>query len=126
MAVIKSGRPSTSHYKLLQRLPGTSHVQVSLESGRTHQIRVHMTHIGYPIVGDRLYGKGPIKQKGLTASAIEAINGFPRQALHARALKLIHPESGDSCEFHAPLADDIDGLITALTRMKGDSKYVEP
>ena len=116
MAVMKSGRPSTSHYKLLQRLPGTSHVQVSLESGRTHQIRVHMTHIGYPIVGDKLYGRGPIKQKGLTTSAIEAINGFPRQALHARTLKLIHPDSGEACEFNAPLAEDIRGLITILNR----------
>lgn len=114
MAVIKSGRSATSHYRLIQRLPGTSHVEVSLESGRTHQIRVHMTHIGYPIVGDTLYGRGPIKQKGMPASAIEAINGFPRQALHARTLKLIHPESGEECVFQAPLADDISDLIKTL------------
>jgi 23S rRNA pseudouridine1911/1915/1917 synthase len=114
MAVIKNGKPATSHYKLKQRLPGTSHIEVSLESGRTHQIRVHMTHIGYPIVGDMLYGRGPVKQKGLPASAVEAINGFPRQALHARTLKLVHPETGDACEFHAPLASDISGLIETL------------
>jgi 23S rRNA pseudouridine1911/1915/1917 synthase len=120
MAVVKSGRSATSHYKLMQRLPGTSHVQVSLESGRTHQIRVHMTHIGYPIVGDLLYGRGPIKQKGLSASAIKAINGFPRQALHARALKLIHPDSGEECVFQAPLADDISGLINALKLAMSD------
>jgi len=121
MAVMKSGRTATSHYKLKKRLPGTSHVEVSLESGRTHQIRVHMTHIGYPIVGDLLYGRGPIKQKGLPASAIEAINGFPRQALHARTLKLIHPESRDECEFHAPLADDISQLIDALISAMDDA-----
>jgi len=115
MAVMASGRSATSHYQLLKRLPGTSHVQVSLESGRTHQIRVHMTHIGYPIIGDLLYGRGPIKQKGLPATAIEAINGFPRQALHARTLKLIHPGSGEECEFSAPLADDISELIKTLT-----------
>lgn len=120
MAVIKSGRPATSHYKLIRRLPGTSHVEVSLESGRTHQIRVHMTHIGYPIVGDLLYGRGPIKQKGLSASAIEAINGFPRQALHARTLKLVHPGSGENCEFSAPLADDIGGLIQTLQQAISD------
>jgi 23S rRNA pseudouridine1911/1915/1917 synthase len=120
MAVVKNGRSATSHYKLMQRLPGTSHVQVSLESGRTHQIRVHMTHIGYPIVGDLLYGRGPIKQKGLSASAIKAINGFPRQALHARALKLIHPDSGEECVFQAPLADDISGLINALKLAMSD------
>ncbi len=120
MAVRESGRTATSHYRLIQRLPGTSHVEVSLESGRTHQIRVHMTHIGYPIVGDPLYGRGPIKQKGLPASAIEAINGFPRQALHARTLRLIHPESDDECEYHAPLADDMSELIATLEASKND------
>jgi 23S rRNA pseudouridine1911/1915/1917 synthase len=114
MAVIKDGRPATSHYKLKQHLPGTSHIGVSLESGRTHQIRVHMTHIGYPIVGDLLYGHGPIKQKGLPAEVIAAVNEFPRQALHARTLKLIHPDSGKECIFQAPLADDIAGLIATL------------
>ena len=107
MAVRESGKAATSHYRLIRRLPGTSHVEVSLESGRTHQIRVHMTHIGYPIVGDTLYGRGPIKQKGLPASAIEAVNRFPRQALHARTLRLIHPASEEECEFNAPLADDM-------------------
>ncbi len=120
MAIVKSGRSAISHYKLKQRLPGTSHVEVSLESGRTHQIRVHMTHIGYPIIGDLLYGRGPIKQKGLSVAAIEAINGFPRQALHARTLKLIHPDSGKECEFSAPLADDISGLIETLKQAKED------
>lgn len=120
MAVRESGRTAISHYKLIRRLPGTSHVQVSLESGRTHQIRVHMTHIGFPIVGDSLYGRGPIKQKGLTATAIAAINGFPRQALHARTLKLIHPESEEQSEFHAPLADDISELINTLKQSMTD------
>ena len=114
MAVVDGGKPATSHYRLIQRLPGTSHIEVSLESGRTHQIRVHMTHIGYPIIGDLLYGRGPIKRKGLSPSAVEAINTFPRQALHARTLKLVHPETGEECQFHAPLADDIVGLIEAL------------
>ena len=121
MAVVKGGRPATSHYKLIQSLPGTSHIKVSLESGRTHQIRVHMTHIGYPIVGDPLYGRGPIKQKGLPAEAINAINGFPRQALHARMLKLTHPDSGEDCEFHAPLAVDIAGLIDTLKCAMADA-----
>lgn len=121
MAVIQGGKPATSHYRLIQRLPGTSHIEVSLESGRTHQIRVHMTHIGYPIVGDLLYGRGPIKKKGLPAIAVKAINEFPRQALHARTLKLIHPESGKVCEFHAPLADDIRSLIDALKNSVSDA-----
>ena len=79
-----------------------------------------MTHIGYPIVGDTLYGRGPIKQKGMPASAIEAINGFPRQALHARTLKLIHPGSGEECVFQAPLADDISDLISTLKHAMSD------
>jgi 23S rRNA pseudouridine1911/1915/1917 synthase len=116
MAVRDSGRTATSHYRLIERLPATSHVEVALESGRTHQIRVHLTHIGYPIVGDPLYGRGPVKQKGLSVTAIEAINSFPRQALHARTLKLIHPASGEACEFHAPLATDIEELIMTLKR----------
>ena len=79
-----------------------------------------MTHIGYPIVGDTLYGRGPIKQKGLPASATEAVNRFPRQALHARTLKLIHPASEEECEFNAPLADDMIELITTLKQSKID------
>ena len=121
MAVMDNGKPATSHYRLIQRLPGTSHIEVSLESGRTHQIRVHMTHIGYPIVGDLLYGRGPIKKKGLPPIAVNVINAFPRQALHARTLKLVHPESGDECEFHAPLAADISGLIAVLKNTVTDA-----
>jgi len=120
MAVRKGGKAATSHYRLIERLPGTSHIEVSLESGRTHQIRVHMTHLGFPIVGDPLYGRGPVRQKGLPTEAVEAINGFPRQALHARTLKLIHPDSGEACEFHAPLADDITELIATLKHAKAD------
>lgn len=120
MAVRESGRTATSHYKLIQRLPGTSHVEVSLESGRTHQIRVHMTHIGYPIVGDPLYGRGPIKRKGLPELAITAINKFPRQALHARTLRLIHPETEEECEFNVPLADDMNELIMTLRQSMSD------
>jgi len=114
MAVVAGGKPAASHYKLLQHLPGASHVEVALESGRTHQIRVHMTHIGFPLVGDALYGRGPVRKKGLPPAAVEAINGFPRQALHARTLKLAHPASGEVLEFHVPLAADIETLIARL------------
>lgn len=114
MAVVKGGRPAVSHYRLVQALPGTSHVEVALESGRTHQIRVHMAHIGYPVVGDPLYGRGPIRQKGLPPEVVAAVNNFPRQALHARSLRLVHPESLEKCEFHTPVADDIQELLAVL------------
>ncbi len=114
MAVVSGGKPATSHYTLKQHLPGSSHLEVSLESGRTHQIRVHMTHIGHPIVGDPVYGRGRVKQKALLAEAAAALNDFPRQALQARTLKLIHPDGGHHCEFHAPLARDIRVLIDIL------------
>ena len=80
-----------------------------------------MRHIGYPVVGDQLYGRGSIKQKGLQVSAIAAINGFPRQALHARTLKLIHPGNEEKCEFSTPLADDIRALITTLKQSVADA-----
>jgi len=121
MAVMEGGKPAISHYRLIRRLPGTSHVEVSLESGRTHQIRVHMTHLGYPIVGDSLYGRGPIRKKGLPPTAVLLINEFPRQALHARTLKLVHPGTAESCEFHASLADDFSGLINALNGVMSDA-----
>ncbi len=114
MAVVAGGKPARSHYRLLRRLPGASFVEVTLESGRTHQIRVHMAHVGFPVVGDPLYGRGPVRAKGLPPAAAAAINTFPRQALHARTLKLEHPLGGEALEFQAPLAADISGLIAAL------------
>ncbi len=117
MAVVEGGRTATSHYRTIRRLPGTSHVEVSLESGRTHQIRVHMTHIGFPIVGDRVYGRGAINKKGLSGTVVTTINEFDRQALHAHTLKLIHPESGAECAFHAELPKDIRILIEVLRGM---------
>lgn len=119
MAVVPGGKPATSHYSLQQHLPGCSHIEVALESGRTHQIRVHMTHIGHPIVGDPTYGRGPVKQKGLPVAVVAAINEFPRQALHARTLKLIHPEGGHECEFHAPLAADFKELLARIRLAAG-------
>ena len=80
---------------------------------------MHLTHIGYPIVGDPLYGKRSVKQKGLPAAAIEVFNGFPRQALHARTLRY-HPRIGTACAFRAPLADDLDELIDILKRARTD------
>jgi 23S rRNA pseudouridine1911/1915/1917 synthase len=114
MAVVQGGKPAVSHYRLIRRLQACSHVEVSLESGRTHQIRVHLTHIGFPLVGDPVYGKGSIRQKGLAPEVVELINGFPRQALHAKKLNLLHPCSDNLLKFETPLADDIRLLIKSL------------
>jgi 23S rRNA pseudouridine1911/1915/1917 synthase len=73
-----------------------------------------MAHVGFPVIGDPLYGHGPVRRKGLPPEAADAINAFPRQALHARTLKLVHPLSGEALEFQAPLAADIANLIAAL------------
>ena len=87
---------------------------MQLETGRTHQIRVHMAHRNYPLVGDPLYG-GRLKQPaGATEALRQALHKFPRQALHARKLGLIHPATGEYREFEAPLPADMTGLIAAL------------
>jgi 23S rRNA pseudouridine1911/1915/1917 synthase len=114
MAVIANGKPAVSHYRLLRAFDGFSHLEVSLESGRTHQIRVHMTHIGLPLVGDPQYGKGPSRKLKLSPLLRETITKFPRQALHARRLTLTHPDSGESCGFEAPQPDDMKSLLAVL------------
>ena len=114
MAVVPGGRPAVSHYRLLNAFRHFSHVRVALESGRTHQIRVHMQHIGHPLVGDPQYGRKTPAPKQLSAGAYEAVSQFPRQALHACKLSLKHPEKQVQCEFHAPVAEDLAGLIRVL------------
>jgi len=114
MAVVASGRPAVSHYRLLKTYQHFSQLRVSLESGRTHQIRVHMQHLGFPVIGDPQYGRKTGKSAALTASVFAAVNDFPRQALHARMLKLVHPGSLERCEFEAPIPADLAGLLQTL------------
>ena len=114
MAVVPSGRPAISHFRVLRRFGAATHLQVSLETGRTHQIRVHMSHLGHPLIGDPVYGKSPKRNSGLSAAQVEFIRAFPRQALHARVLELTHPGSGDQLRFEAKLPDDFEQLIRAL------------
>lgn len=114
MAVVPSGRPAVSHYKLLEAFAHFSHLRVSLESGRTHQIRVHMQHLGHPVVGDPQYGQNPANKATLSEKALKAVKAFPRQALHARTLRLKHPGTLESCEFEAVLPDDIYALLQLL------------
>lgn len=123
MAVVTKGRPAVSHYQLLQAFEDFCYISVSLESGRTHQIRVHMRHIGHPLVGDLQYGQKIPGTVALSEIESKVIGGFPRQALHARTLKLLHPRTGAHCEFSAPLPEDFSGLLTTLeTRTASGSK----
>jgi 23S rRNA pseudouridine1911/1915/1917 synthase len=114
MAVVHSGKPAVTHFRLIRHFIGSSHLKVSLKTGRTHQIRVHMQHIGHPMVGDPVYGKAKRKLKGLPTSLAEAIREFPRQALHARKLSLIHPRDGRTVSFETELPPDLAALLEAL------------
>lgn len=109
MAVVPGGKPGITHYRVLERLPGATLVECSLETGRTHQIRVHLAHIGHPLVGDPVYGTGQGR-----ANLPAAARDFPRQALHARRLGLIHPANGQPMAWESPLPDDFTALLEAL------------
>jgi 23S rRNA pseudouridine1911/1915/1917 synthase len=97
-------------------------LQCELESGRTHQIRVHMTHAGYPLVGDPLYGKGLRLPRGATSELADALRGFKRQALHAERLAFAHPVTGEALVFDAKPPRDFLDLLAAL---RADAADVE-
>lgn len=116
MAVLRNGgKEAITHYRVLTRFSAHTHIRVSLETGRTHQIRVHLAHVGYPLVGDATYGGRFKTPKGASPELIDALKAFGRQALHAARLGLIHPASGEEMRWRAPLPDDFVGLLTALT-----------
>ena len=119
-AVVESGKNAVTHYRLIQRFRGHTHIRVQLETGRTHQIRVHMAHVRYPLVGDPVYGGRIRLPAGASPELREALQSFRRQALHARKLGLIHPESGEYMEFEAPLAEDLSALLDVL---RADLEY---
>lgn len=114
MAVVAGGRPAVTHYRVLERFRAHTLLAVHLETGRTHQIRVHMTHIHHPLVGDRTYGGRPRPGKGASLRAAEAIRAFPRQALHAIALALVHPLTGEVMRWEVPMAPDLAELLAVL------------
>ena len=117
MAVLAAGGKSAiTHYRVSRRFGHHTRILVTLETGRTHQIRVHMAHRKYPLVGDPQYGGRPRIPKGASSELIEALRSFPRQALHAQALGLIHPESEEQMRFECPLPADIIALLDVLER----------
>ena len=131
IAVREGGREAITHYKVIKRLepprkvtsrsnvmqgiaPTLSLVECRLETGRTHQVRVHMAHIGYPLVGDPLYSRRNNPQKNFSDRAKEALSSFKRQALHAYLIGFIHPVTKETLTFKAELPNDMKCLITAL------------
>lgn len=117
MAVVAAarGRRAVTHWRLAATYPGASLVECALETGRTHQIRVHLTAIGHPIVGDPVYGTGfRTKAARLEPAAAAAAAAFSRQALHATTLGFDHPVTGERLVFSQPAPHDMAGLIAAL------------
>ena len=116
MAVTENGREAITHYRLLERFREHSHIKVQLETGRTHQIRVHMSYLRHPIVGDPVYAGRQRIPAGAQQNLVDYIQSFKRQALHAWKLSFVHPEHGNQVSFEAPLADDMQQLISLLQK----------
>jgi 23S rRNA pseudouridine1911/1915/1917 synthase len=114
MAVRSDGRPAVTHYRVLTRFRSHTMVRAELETGRTHQIRVHLAHIGFPLVGDPAYGGRRRLPAGATPELVAALGTFRRQALHAARLKLEHPVTGREVEWEAPLPADMTELVQAM------------
>jgi len=110
----EDGKRAVTHYRLRERFRAHSLLQCQLETGRTHQIRVHMAHINHPLLGDPMYGGGLKLPKGASPELIAELRGFRRQALHAERLSFVHPISGESLSFSAERPTDQEQLITAL------------
>jgi len=116
MAVVGVGKEAITHYRVLKRFRAHTHIRLKLETGRTHQIRVHMSYINYPLVGDQLYGGRFRLPKGVSPQLLEKLKGFNRQALHAKRLELFHPATGELMAWEVDLPDDMQSLLKSLKR----------
>ena len=114
MAVREDGKDAVTHYRLRERFRAHTALECRLETGRTHQIRVHMAHLKHPIVGDPLYGGSLKLPKGASDALIAALRGFKRQALHAEVLEFAHPVTGARVRCEAPVPDDMQSLMRLL------------
>lgn len=111
---ISGGKEAITHYRVIERFAKHTFVQVKLETGRTHQIRVHMAHIKFPLIGDPMYGGRFQMPSDCTEHLKTTLKGFKRQALHAAKLGLIHPLTDDYLEWEQPIPDDMQELLDAL------------
>ena len=116
MAVVADGKPAVTHYRIAHRFKHYTQLQVNLETGRTHQIRVHMAHRKWPLIGDPVYGGRQRVPAGASDFLMSTLRGFPRQALHAQALEFEHPVSGGWVKFESDLPDDLVNLLEVLER----------
>lgn len=126
MAIRQNGREAVTHYRVLQRFRGHTHVRCKLETGRTHQIRVHLAHIQYPLVGDRVYGGRLLLPKGATPELIESLRGFRRQALHAAHLAFEHPKTGKLIDCVSALPQDMLDLLKVIAADAGVVSVAAP
>ncbi len=114
MSVTDMGKPSVTHYRIAEKYRHHARLRVELETGRTHQIRVHMAHIRHPLIGDPVYGGRLQLPKGASAELVAQLRQFKRQALHAETLGLIHPITKAFVQYDCPLPADMTALIEAL------------
>ena len=114
MSVLDSGKPAITHYRIAEKFHSHALLRVSLETGRTHQIRVHMLHIGYPVFGDPVYSRRLAAPLNASDELMQCIRHFNRQALHARRLSFIHPSTQRAMHFGSPLPKDMTDLISLL------------
>jgi len=120
MAIMVDAKPAITHYRVEERFPAHTLLRVSLETGRTHQIRVHMAHIRHPLVGDPVYGGRAYNPKGASTELLEALRSFSRQALHATRLGLDHPVTGERLEWERPMPEDMQHLLEVLRKDSAD------
>jgi 23S rRNA pseudouridine1911/1915/1917 synthase len=114
MTIRQDGRPAVTHYRVLERFRAHTYLGVKLETGRTHQIRLHLSHLRYPIVGDPVYGGRFAQPKGATQRLTGTLRAFKRQALHAESLAFDHPRTAKRLSLHSPLPGDFADLLGAL------------
>lgn len=114
MSVHPFGKAALTHYRIMEHFRAHTRLRLRLETGRTHQIRVHMAHINHPLIGDPLYGGRARPPRHASDSFITTLRSFDRQALHATMLRLYHPVTGIEMEWHAPIPQDMVDLVTAL------------